>query len=111
MIGVLGGVLWRLAFDFTDFDLVLRISRKRIGSSTDAVDPDAAGFMYLAWLQSGNAEPEQCFVGAGAGEVDRDTSCVADDNGADLEQFQPDGAALCARHLGAFQRQPPDRFD
>ena len=43
--------------------------------------------------------------------MERDAPCVADDDGADLQELEADGAALGAGHVGALERQPADRLD
>ena len=54
--------------------------------------------------------PEQRLVGATAGQVHPHTTGVARDNRPDLQELQPDRAALRLGKLRARQRQAPYRL-
>ena len=54
---------------------------------------------------------EQRLLGAGGREMEGDAPGVADDDGADLQELEADGAALGAGHVGALEREAADRLD
>ena len=61
-------------------------------------------------LEPGCGQQEQFRVRIGAGEQQPDAPCVAQDDGADPQQLQAQGAALRARQRGTAKRRVADRL-